>query len=83
MVCNPSPEVALLREYSRKFDCPIVVAFTVRGDGERFEVVSYGADRVLSDVARNIGEQFSLAVENGTIKPPMIEGEESDGKADE
>lgn len=54
MAWNPSPEVAIARDYAKKFGQKrVIILFD---DGERCGYTSYGETRALCDSAKRIAE---------------------------
>lgn len=72
MAWNPSPEIAPLRDYAKKFDRPVVVVFALERCGNRFRISTYGETTKLCKLAGLFGEQIAAAVADGTIAPPLI-----------
>jgi hypothetical protein len=73
MAWNPSPEIEPLRDYSKKFDRPVVVVFAIERGGERFRVSTYGETKQLCKLAGSFGDQIAQAVGDGVITPPEID----------
>lgn len=71
MAWNPHPEVAALREYSKAFDRPVVVAFSLYPDGNRFNVTTFGKSKKLCRLAAAFGEEIARLVREGTLLPPQ------------
>ena len=73
MAWNPDPEVAALRDYAAKFNRPVVVAFSLHADGQKFQMVTFGKDKKLCKLAASFGDQIAHAVAEGDIAAPEIE----------
>lgn len=73
MAWNPSPEIAALREISKRFDRPIVVAFAIERCGCRFSITTYGETKALCKAAGAFGDELANAVAEGRIAAPGIE----------
>lgn len=73
MAWNPSPEIAPLRDYSKQFDRPIVVVFSLERSGERFHVSTYGQNKKLCKVAGAFGHEMSKLIASGVLAPPLTE----------
>lgn len=61
MAWNPSPKVAAARDIGKKFEKPIVVILMVDANG--VEYASYGRDKKLCDVAKQLADIALEAVE--------------------
>jgi len=73
MAWDSDPEVAAMREYGSKFDRPVVVAFSIKPDGNGFKIVTYGASNKLCKLAASFGDKIAAAIEDGTIAAPEVE----------
>ena len=80
MAWNPHPEVAALRDYARKFNRPIVVAFSIEAGGDSFNVTTFGKTIPLCKLAADFGNQISAAVRSGQIEPPPVEPFDATGE---
>lgn len=78
MAWNPSPEIAALRDFSEKFDRPVVVAFSLTPDGNRFHVTTYGKTKQLCKLAGSFGDEIAKRIADGTIQAPSVEPENID-----
>lgn len=68
MAWNPAPAVARLREFSREFDRPIVIVFSIERSGKNFHVTTFGETRALCGLANSIGESIANKIADGTIE---------------
>ena len=73
MAWNPSPEIAPLRDYAKKFDRPVVVVFAIERGGERFRISTYGETKKPCKLAGSFGNSIAAAVADGTIAAPEVE----------
>jgi hypothetical protein len=58
---------------SDEYDCPIVIIFALRGNGDTFSVVTYGKTKALCRHAADIGNKIAEAIMGGEIIPAQIE----------
>lgn len=58
---------------SKDYGCPVVVVFSLEGNGDTFGMTTYGASKALCRHAADLGKQFCEAVLNGTVAPSPIE----------
>lgn len=56
MAWNPSPKVAQIRDYAKKYKKNMVIL--VGFDEETFEIVTYGKTRLLCDTAKKLGDEI-------------------------
>jgi hypothetical protein len=73
MAWNPSPDIAALRDFSKRFDKPVVVAFSINADRESFTITTYGRDKKLCKLAGAFGARIAEAIKDGTIAAPEVE----------
>jgi hypothetical protein len=55
MAFNPSPKVALARDFAKKFDQKMVIIFHIDG-AERIGYASYGKNKLLCNEAKKIAD---------------------------
>lgn len=73
MAWNPTPEVAALRDFGKKFDRPVVVTISLDPNGKSFHLTTYGKTRSLCKVAGSFGDRIVEGIQSGAIKPPEVE----------
>ncbi len=60
-------------DISKTYDCPVVIVFSIEGNGNTFGVTTYGRTKALCRHAADLGKKFSEAVLNGTVEPAQVE----------
>jgi hypothetical protein len=67
MAWNPSPEVAVARDYGKKFDYNKVYIIAINETTGKFEVVSYGATKRECDEAKKCADIIFEKIRSGNI----------------
>lgn len=68
MVWNPEPEVAVARDYGRKFGCNKVIIIGINDEKDRFEIISYGKTKAECNYLKNItSDQIEKLIIDGRI----------------
>jgi hypothetical protein len=68
MAWNPSPKVALARDYGKKFNRDKVIIIAVNEASGQFEVISYGETKKKCGEARIIADNIFEMVKDSRIK---------------
>lgn len=68
MAWNPSPKVAVARDYGKKFDRDKVIIIAVNEASGQFEVISYGETNHKCGEVRITADNIYEMVRNGEIK---------------
>lgn len=61
---------------SRERNCPVVIIFTLEGNGESFGVTTYGKTKALCRHAADLGKKISQKVFSQEITPAQQEPKE-------
>lgn len=75
MAWQNNPKIRHLGDFSKKFNQPVVVAFSLQSDGQKYWITTYGANAKLCKLAKGFGDEINRCIQNGTIQPPAIEPE--------
>lgn len=68
MAWNPSPEVAVARDFGKKFNYNKVYIIAVNEASGKFEVVSYGETKQECDEAKKCADRIFDEIQRGSIK---------------
>ena len=68
MAWNPSPEVAVARDFGKKFSYNKVYIIGVNEDKGKFEVVSYGENKQQCSEAKKCADKIFENIQSGRIK---------------
>lgn len=66
-------DIKSLKSFSKKFNRPIVVTFSIDADREGFHITTYGKNKILCKLAGSFGDQIAEAINSGSITPPETE----------
>lgn len=67
------PDIEHLKDFSKKFNRPVVVTLSIYPDGENFHMTTYGATRKLCKLAGALGDEIAQAIHAGAIHAPQLE----------
>lgn len=68
MAWNPSPKVAVARDFSKQFNCDKVYIIAVNENRGQFEVVSYGSTKKKCDEADKHAKDIHAIIESGLLE---------------
>lgn len=68
MAWNPIPEVAVARDYGKKFNCNKVIIIGVNEEEERYEIITYGKTKTECDRLEKVtSEQINNLIQSEEI----------------
>lgn len=68
MAWNPEQEVAIARDYGKKFNCNKVIIIGINDKKERYEIITYGKTKNECDFLNKVtGKQIDNLIQNGEI----------------